>query len=225
MYFAVSVIVVSSSEPGERRSVSPTCSTRAGIAANRAVTVRWPWRSGGTPERTCYLTAAGEPVRSRDHATSSHADFRREACFPRAIRGVRVGRGGEPVACRRDTLATRAEVRRATQRKNRPFSRPFCRFSRARASGNLWHLPGGTIAEVRRLGKLRASFPEGFARFRQPNLCDGSSWLSASRGNCGFRVFALSSFRDCIPGRITRTRRSEIAKTSAAALRRSDRVF
>ena len=73
----------------------------------------------------------------------------------------------------------------------------------------------GAHAEVRRLGKIRAGFPEGFAQFRQPNLCDGSAWLSASRGKCGFRVFALSSFRDYIPGRTTKTRRSEIAKDLA----------
>ncbi len=91
----------------------------------------------------------------------------------------------------------------------------FCRFSLGLVSGYLGHSAAGAIAQFRRLGKIRAGFPERFAQFRQPNLCDGSSWLSAARGNCGFRVFALSSFRDYIPGRTTKTRRSEIAKDSA----------
>jgi hypothetical protein len=64
----------------------------------------------------------------RDKATSSDSDFRRKARFSRMFSRFRIGRSGEPVASRRRALANGAEVRRATKRENRPFSRMFCRF-------------------------------------------------------------------------------------------------
>ncbi len=61
----------------------------------------------------------------RDHPTSSHADFHREVSFSRVFRGFRLGRGGEPVACRAVAPTRGTEVREARKSEKQAIFSAF----------------------------------------------------------------------------------------------------